>query len=83
MKRFHKKRYIIAITLAAVFIFAPLPGYAGIPPTMNYQGSLEDADGPANAVLEMIFAIYNVETGGGRRSGRKHLTLPCRTEVSP
>ncbi len=61
-----EKRFLISFI--GVFLFltiVPYSGHAAIPPTINYQGYLTSAAGvPVNGTVQMVFRIYNVESGG-------------------
>ncbi|MDM8536889.1 tail fiber domain-containing protein [Desulfobacterales bacterium HSG17] len=62
-----KKIYFI-ILLSVICMFyhqTALLTFAKAPPQMNYQGILKDADGnPMNETINIIFSIYDLETGG-------------------
>ncbi len=60
-----KKYALLQIITAFVVLLSFKLALAAIPPTLNYQGHLTDSSGaPVDGAENMVFAIYDVETGG-------------------
>jgi hypothetical protein len=57
--------WALALALMTVLALTPQAGSAGLPQTMNYQGSLSDSLGaPVNGPVDMTFTLYDALTGG-------------------
>lgn len=53
------------VCAAAVLLCALTTAYAEVPPLVNYQGILLDADGePVTTLVTVVFTIYDAPTGG-------------------
>ena len=59
-------KHTLFYTFTVLFILLSFKlALAAIPPTLNYQGHLTDSSGaPVDGPVNMVFAIYDVETGG-------------------
>ena len=60
------RKYIYSISLSLLVVFIAAAGYAQIPQTINYQGSLKNAadSTPVTDPVEMTFTLYDSPTGG-------------------
>jgi hypothetical protein len=57
------------LALLAVLALAPQAGFAAVPETINYQGTLSDPAGvPINASVDMTFTLYS-DAGGASPTG--------------
>ena len=65
MKRKGEEKRVVIGLLGVILILLPCMGHTAIPQTINYQGYLTNAEGvPVNGTVQMVFSIYNVDTGG-------------------
>lgn len=69
------KRELMIVVLAVLITAFSGVTNAEIPPEhMNYQGVLRDAAGnPLDGSFDMVFRLYNAETGGDLTWGEEHL----------
>ena len=70
MKRKGEEKRVVIGLLGVILILLPCMGHTAIPQTINYQGYLTNAEGvPVNGTVQMVFSIYNVDTGGTALDG--------------
>lgn len=59
-----RSSWAAALTLVAILVLAPQAGFATVPQTINYQGSLtDDAGAPIDGTVDMTFSLYS-DSGG-------------------
>ena len=59
-----RSSWAAALALMAVLVLAPQAGFATVPQTINYQGSLTDPAGaPIDGTVDMTFSLYS-DSGG-------------------
>jgi len=64
-----RRSWAAALALLAVLALAPQAGFAAVPETINYQGTLSDPAGdPINASVDMTFTLYS-DSGGVSPTG--------------
>jgi len=75
MKSFHSfKKVLIAVL---VILFAVVSAHAAPPQTMHFQGYLKDAAGdPVVGSVDMVFALYDVASGGTALWSETHTGVP-------
>lgn len=59
-----RRSWAAALALLAVLVMAPQAGFAAMPQTINYQGSLSDASGPVTGPVDITFKLYDAPTLG-------------------
>jgi len=71
-------RNTLSLLLAVALLLAwALPAHADAPQTMHFQGYLKDAAGdPVDGSVDMVFAIYDAESGGAALWTEAHAAVP-------
>jgi hypothetical protein len=65
MKSKRAEKMFLVVLFGVFLILLPCVSHTAIPQKINYQGSLTNAAGvPVNGTVQMVFLIYNVDTGG-------------------
>ena len=60
-----RRSWAAALALLAVLVLAPQAGFAAVPQTINYQGSLSDSVGdPAVGPVDITFRLYDSLSAG-------------------
>lgn len=76
----NKKHMLLFVALA--FIFGATIAYAAPPQTMHFQGYLKDSSNdPVDGNVDIVFALYDVSTGGSALWTETHNAVPVTDGV--
>ena len=74
-----RRSLVSVVGVLFFFTFLSSIGHAQIPPKINHQGYLTSAAGvPVNGTVQMVFAIYDVPTGGSALWTEAHNVVVSR-----